>query len=466
MGGRKIPSPKYTLESHFRGVPEDKNDKRCHFRRYVVDIFLENAVAQSGEIHLKSVSEIFYYFGNLPIQNINTEVFAETDQRGGAYNGVAFFTTSDITVKWTSDIAINACNARQKVATLLFCFSKWGMSYSEVETHTPNEILIPDLNKPSIADGKNIIIKPMLYNGVKMQENAPYKNPAFCTVKDEKELSDINFGKLLTHFAVLSDSHIGERYGWENYNWLYGVYNHLEKIHKKAPLDFVLELGDNIDDGYAATYEKDYKVYLDVVKALEICDSENPIDGRAIGKIPHYEIWGNHDTSPDTRFFKEKLWYSQNSSGEKTAFIAFFAKYGGYPAVKDLGVSYKSYGIITDDMVEFVEKSIIKAKENKARHIVLCSHFGVSQDLEAPILPESGLGKIDSLCQKYNIKLYLSGHEHNKESLIRKYNGLYNYDASMTRDKYSVFEIYEKYAKVTVYNTVDNSVDRIDVVEI
>jgi len=459
-------NPCYILESHFRGVPEDVNDDRCHFRRYILDIYLENAVAGSGEIRLKNVNEIIYYFGNLPLDGINANITHETDQHGGAYNGVAFFTTSDITVKWTSDIAINACNARQKVATLLFCFSKWGMSYSEVETHTPNEILIPDLNKPSIADGKNIIIKPMLYNGVKMQENAPYKNPAFCTVKDEKELSDINFGKLLTHFAVLSDSHIGRRYGWENYNWLYGVYNHLEKIHKKAPLDFVLELGDNIDDGYATSYKADYDVYLKEIKKLTICDAENPIEGMVIGKIPHYELRGNHDTSPDTRFLKQHLWFAENGIGEKTAFIAFFTKYGGYPAVKDLGVSYKSYGIITDDMVEFVEKSIIKAKENKARHIVLCSHFGVSQDLEAPILPESGLGKIENLCKKYNIKLFLSGHEHNKEYTLRKYNDLYNYDASMTRDKYSVFEMYQKYAKVTIYNTSDNSVARIDVIKL
>lgn len=459
-------NPCYILESHFRGVPEDANDDRCHFRRYILDIYLENAVASSGEIRLKNVNEIIYYFGNLPLDGINANITHETDQHGGAYNGVGFFTTTDIIVKWNSENTIDASSSRKKIATLLFAFSKWGMSYSEIEAQRSNEIIIPNRAFVPLADQKNIDVSDLFYKGVIIDQLPPYKNPALYTVKSQNELPDIDFGKLLSRFAVLSDSHIGERYGWENYNWLYGVYENLEKIHKKAPLDFVLELGDNIDDGYAATYEKDYKVYLDVVKALEICDSENPIDGRAIGKIPHYEIWGNHDTSPDTRFFKEKLWYSQNSSGEKTAFIAFFAKYGGYPAVKDLGVSYKSYGIITDDMVEFVEKSIIKAKENKARHIVLCSHFGVSQDLEAPILPESGLGKIENLCKKYNIKLFLSGHEHNKEYTLRKYNDLYNYDASMTRDKYSVFEIYEKYAKVTVYNTVDNSVDRIDVVEI
>ena len=457
--------PTYILKSHFRGVPEDEKDKRCHFRRYVIDIFLENAVATNGEINLKNVNEILYYFGNLPVENIDVNVVAETDQRGGAYNGTAFFTTTDITVKWQSKNPIDAINSRKKITTILFCFSKWGMSYSEIEKLTPNEILIADSNKPSLVNGEKAAVKSMVYNGVQMLENNPYKNPAFRTVQDEKQLSDINFGKQLSKFAVLSDSHIGARYGWENYNWLHGVFENLEKIHSKTPLDFVLQLGDNIDDGYAVSYKADYTVYLEEIKKLTICDAQNPIEGRRKGKIPHYEMWGNHDTSPDTRFLKQHLWFTENNNGEKIAFISFFAKYGGYPAVKDLGVSYKSYGIITDDMVAFVEKSIIEAKKSGAMHIVLCSHFGISQDLEAPILPETGLGEMENLCKKYNIKLFLSGHEHNKEYTLRKFNDLYNYDTSMTRDKYAVFEIYENYAKITVYNTLDNSVNRIDVIK-
>ena len=462
----KMSNPKYILESYFKGVPEDDKDKRCHFRRYVVDLYLENSVATKGCCKLQNVNEILYYFGHLPLEGIELSVDAKTDQRGGAYNGVGFFTTTDIIVNWQSTAPIDSRSSRKKIATLLFCFSKWGMSYSEIESRKASEIIIPHKNSPAFADGIPAMVSELTYNGTIIERNKPYKNPAFKTVQSEDELLDFNFGELYCRFAVLSDSHIGRRYNWADYNWLYGVYENLEKIHKKSPLDFVLELGDNIDDGYLKTYKEDYSLYLELVKKFNICDWENPIEGRGTDKIPHYEMWGNHDPSPDTRFFREKLWYTQNKNGTKTAFIAFFAKYGGYPAVKDLGVSYKSYGILTDDTVEFVEKSIVEAKEKGAEHIVLCSHFGISQDLEAPILPESGLGKIEALCQKYNIKLYLSGHEHNKESLIRKYNDLYNYDAAMTKDKYSVFELYEKYAKVTVYNTEDNTVARIDVIKI
>ena len=112
--------PTYILKSHFRGVPEDEKDKRCHFRRYVIDIFLENAVATNGEINLKNVNEILYYFGNLPIENIEYDITAETDQRGGAYNGVAFFTTTDIALKWQSKTAIDATTSPKKIATLLY----------------------------------------------------------------------------------------------------------------------------------------------------------------------------------------------------------------------------------------------------------------------------------------------------------------------------------------------------------
>ena len=130
--------PKYLLESHFRGVPADDKDARCHFRRYVIDVYLENAVASRGEFKLQNVNEVLYYFGNLPLDGIEVIADAETDQRGGAYNGIGFFTTTGITVKWQSEKKIDALSSRQKIATLLFCFSKWGMSYSEIESRTTN----------------------------------------------------------------------------------------------------------------------------------------------------------------------------------------------------------------------------------------------------------------------------------------------------------------------------------------
>ena len=462
----KMSNPKYILESHFKGVPDDDKDKRCHFRRYIVDVYLENTIASSGSLKLKNVNEVIYYFGNLPLCGIDVSVNAETNERGGAYNGVGFFTTTGITISWQSKTPVNAVKSKQKIATLMFCFSKWGMSYNEIESRRADEIIIPDKNFNALADDKPAIVSELNYSGAFIENVKPHNNPAFKTVKSEYELEDLNLGECYCRFAVFSDSHVGRRYNFENYNWLYGAYQNLEKIHNNTPLDFVLELGDNIDDGYIKTYKEDYEFYLNVVKKLNLCDAENPVEGRANGKIPHYEIWGNHDTSPDTRFIKKKLWFAENANGTKTAFITFFSKYGGYPAVKDLGVSYKSYGILTDDMVDFVEASVIKAKQSGAEHIVLCSHFGISQDLEAPILPESGLGKIELLCDKYNIKIFLSGHEHNRDYTLRKYNNIYNYDASMTKDKYAVFELFKDFAKVTVYKTDDNSVSRIDVLKI
>lgn len=462
--------PAYILESHFRGVPNDNYDNRAHFRRYVVDVFLENAVASYGEFKIENVNYILYYFGDVPVPDIKTTVSHTTKYRGGAYKDVAYFTTSDITVKWQSEKPIDATKTRQKIATLLLCFGKWGMSYKEIEKRNSDEIIIPDQSFIATAGETEACVSANFYNGAQLEQEISKQNPAAVTVKSQEELPDIDFGELLTRFAVMADSHIGIRYEWKNYDWIYGVFSHLETLHKNTPLDFVLSLGDNIDDGYAATYQTDYDIYLDIIKKLTICDPVNPIENREAGKIPHYELQGNHDTSMDTRFFNKKLWYSENDKGKKVAFIAFSTKYGGYPAVNFSVAheysSYMSYGIIIDEMLEFVEKSVITAKQNGATHIVLCNHFGISQALGAPILPETGLGKIEELCKKYDISLYLNGHEHNSNYNLYKYNRLYDYDVAMTHDKYAIFELYENYAKVTIYKTEDNTVERIDVINL
>lgn len=458
--------PAYILESHFRGVPKDSEDERCHFRRYIVDVYLENAIASCGEFKLENVNHILYYFSNLPLPDIKASIDHTTNYRDGAYSGIAHFTTSDITVKWQSEKPIDATKTRQKVATLMLCFGKWGMSYQEIEKRTSDEIIIPDKTFKATADERSAYVSANFYNGLIIEPEFSKENHALITVKNDADLPGINFGKLLTRFGAMSDSHIGIGYKWENYDWLYSVFNHFETIHKSNPLDFIVSLGDNINDGYAETYEVDYQIYLDTIKKLTICDPINPIDNRKSATIPHYEIQGNHDTSMDTRFFRKKLWYSQNDDGKKVAFVAFSTRYGGYPAVEGDYITYRSYGRIEDEMIDFLKQSIIEARQNGAVHIVLCNHFGISKALKAPILPESGFGKIETLCKEYGIKLYLNGHEHNPKYALNKYKDIYNYDMAATFDKYAIFELYEKYAKISIYNTSDNSLDRIDLLEL
>ncbi len=460
--------PAYVIESYFRSVPGDYKGERAHFRRYVLDIYLENANASGGSFKLENCNNIFYYLGNVPAEGIDVTVDADTNFRGDAYRDVGYFTTTDITVSWKSEEPVDARCERKKIATIMLCFSKWGMSYNEVQRRTSDEIIIPACDYKATAGDADACVSANFYRG-EIPEVVVSGHDAI-SVCSESEVPQIDMGRLLSRFATLADTHVGVRYNWENYDWLYGVFAHLKKVHEETPLDFVLQLGDNIDDGYAPTYETDYKIYLDMIKDLEICDGVNPIEGRAEGKIPHYEIQGNHDTSFDTRFFRTKLWYTENESGQKVAYIAFFTNYGGYPAVNfniaGSYISYKSYGVLTDEMVDFVKDSIKEAKKNDAEHIILLNHFGIAQDLGAPVLPETGLGKIENICKKYGIRLYLNGHEHNKGYALRKYNDLYDYDAAMTHDKYAVFEIWEKCAKVMIYNTDDNSLDRIDIVDL
>ncbi len=297
------------------------------------------------------------------------------------------------------------------------------------------------------------------------------------TVNVVKDAKNEGEWTVLTRFGVMSDSHIGKRYNWANYNWLTNTFNHFEQIHNENPFDFIISLGDNIDDGYANSYATDYATYLELIKDLEICDPENPIDGREDGKIPHYELCGNHDpiggqTDSDgnlkVRFFKNRLWYTENEKGEVVAHIGFFTGYGGYPLYEytysKSYASYKSYGVVDDEMVKFVEESIIEANQNGAKHIILYNHWGISQDVGAPMLPESGLAKIASVCEKYGVKLYFNGHEHNTQYTLRRYNDIYDYDVSMTSQKHAVVEITSLRAKITIYNTSDNSVYREDII--
>lgn len=282
---------------------------------------------------------------------------------------------------------------------------------------------------------------------------------------------------VLSRFGVMSDSHVGARYNWANYNWLHNAFTTFETVHANDPLDFIVSLGDNIDDGYESTYAADYNVYLEEIKELDICDPVNPIDGRADGMIPHYEICGNHDPiggqldangNLKIRFLKNKLWYTENENGEKVAHIAYFTDYGGYPlyeySYSDSYESYFSYGKVNDQMVKFVEDSIIAANAEGAKHIILYNHYGMSQQVGSPMLPETGLGKIASVCEKYGIKLYFNGHEHNVPYTLRRYNDIYDYDVSMTAQKHAIVEITTLRAKVTIYNSADNSLYREDIV--
>ncbi len=451
--------PMYVIETHFRGDPENETGERCHFRRYVVDIYLENASAKSGKFKLNTGSGKLYYLGHVPVDSILAKIDAPVIETMDA--GVEYFATPYIIVEWNSESVVKVTNERKKIARIMLCLSKWGMNGNEVLNLPTDEIVSPVENEAT-ADGKTIKISGNNYLGIRKEEltDAPQSTDVEADAEED----------VLSRFAVLADAHIGSRYVdegvWDGIDWIDTVYENICKIHSENPLDFVLELGDNIDDGYAPTYEPDYKMYLEKIKKLEICDPVNPIFGREEGKIPHYELQGNHDTSMDTRFFRQKLWYTENKNGEKVAYIAFFTDYGGYPLVRYEVAgnysAYKSYGKLSEDMVDFVEKSIIEAKKNGAKHIILANHFGIAQDSGAPILPETGLGKVALLCKKYNIKLYFSGHEHDVPFTLRKYDDIYNYDVSMTKDKYAIVEITTHHAKVTIYNTADNSVYRVD----
>ena len=78
---------RYVIETHFRGDTENVTGPRCQFRRYVVDVYIENCKAKSGSFKLKEDAEILYYLGQVPLDGIDLKIDDENDYRRarGAY---------------------------------------------------------------------------------------------------------------------------------------------------------------------------------------------------------------------------------------------------------------------------------------------------------------------------------------------------------------------------------------------
>lgn len=283
----------YTLNTYFRGDPENNTGKKCQFRRYVLDVYLENTCADNGTLKINCDSGLLYYLGNVPVDGVSVQIDSPIDNL--TENGVENFVSREITVRWSSEAKLDATVSGVKIASIMLYFAKWGMGYADLMTRTSDELISPYPGFKAEAGGKPALISANFFGGI-VHDSATEEvvTAKTAVIKDEPVLS---------RFAVLADSHVGVRYNWANYDWLYGVYDNICKIHGENPLDFVLQLGDNIDDGYEKTYKTDYEIYLETIKRLRICDPVNPVEGRSDGKIPNYEMQGNHDTSMETRFF-------------------------------------------------------------------------------------------------------------------------------------------------------------------
>lgn len=457
--------PAYILQTHFRGDVNDYTGARCHYRRYVLDVYTENSDAESGTFKLNTDNGFLYYLGYVPTDGVILSVDAPVTRfEGSNWDTADDYRTKYVRVNWKCEKAQKSGSGRRKIARIMFYFSRFGIGYSEIVSRPASSILFADKDYVQKIGENSAKISTNLYFGPMDEKTSSKEDFEDFFIKPSADTAPEE--NVISRFAVMSDSHVGVRYAWENYGWLDNAFRGIEEVHSKTPLDFVVQLGDNIDDGYAETYKTDYALYLEKIKGLKICDAQNPVENRALGTVPHYEMQGNHDTSPDTRFFRNKMWFTENTDKKRVYYIAFFANYGGYPLVKypitgDYK-TYRSYGIISDETVEFVQKSVDEAVKNSAVHIVLLCHFGISEKLFAPILPETGLGKIALICKKHNIKLYFNGHEHNADYSLYNFNGIYNYDAAMTSDSYAVVEIKSNSATVRIYNSLDNSLKRTD----
>ena len=198
--------PTYIVESHYRGDVNDYTGPRCQYRRYVVDVYLENVCASSGAFRLDVCNDFLYYLGHVPVEGIALAVDAPSRTFEGQYH-------------------FEADNFR-----IMLYFSRYGLGYSEIAARTSDEALKAD-RAYALADSRPAEISANFYIGVQDEETSAAEDFAGCMSVEPSCTEDD--GEVISRFALMSDSHVGRRYQWANYDWLHSAFDHIAEIHKK-----------------------------------------------------------------------------------------------------------------------------------------------------------------------------------------------------------------------------------------
>ncbi len=304
--------------------------------------------------------------------------------------------------------------------------------------------------------------------------------------------------KPLAKFLLMSDTHVESDFrerGRDCYAlWRPGNHAALVKTYEFINNDpfcrdaqFALFCGDQLNTGYTRTprdLAAERAIYFETLKSLNLHSRAADADLKSFdfsspgwylcrenlprGMKPFREdypalnsrviaLQGNHDTGV-REFYRECAF---TCGGVR--FICFFASYVGLPAAPG---TFNSTGMISNESLAFVEKEMKAAAENASiRHIVLASHWAIapkSPDFACPILgacKENGFndnrGKLLSLADKYSCRLYINGHEHNKNYAVAEIGNLRDVNcASVTGDgaSWAIVEMFAESAVFTVYS--------------
>ncbi len=160
--------PTYIIDTHFRGQPYDNASRTSSSRRYIIDVYLENAKASSGKFKLSLNSKAIYYLGHIPIDGITATV--KTTGSSGyvdGFPGLQTRTTSAIEFTWESANEIDAQNGRRKIARLMLPLSYWGAGYQNLEVVTTDEVVAPFDGYATTIDNSEAFICAKFFDVIK-----------------------------------------------------------------------------------------------------------------------------------------------------------------------------------------------------------------------------------------------------------------------------------------------------------
>lgn len=231
---------------------------------------------------------------------------------------------------------------------------------------------------------------------------------------DSDDFVILNSKNSTVKFAIFADSHVGRQSIVNN-----RVKRTMEWVNTTDDLDFLLFLGDNIENGYF----DDSHTLADQLKLL------NEITLNS--KVPYYYTKGNHDAK--TAAFHDNI---AVVCGD-VAVVTFFASYY-CPDPDDI---YLNNGLVSEETLIWLENTFEKCA---GKRIILACHFSIvnndSENFTSPIgdarvIPKRNNTYVDfgretilNLAEKYNIELYFNGHEHNAEMPVGNAGTLTDYN--------------------------------------
>jgi len=217
-------------------------------------------------------------------------------------------------------------------------------------------------------------------------------------------------------FAWWSDFHVG------NIGWSIGEMDAFVANINTRSIEFSLSSGDQITTTGSQSETNTYNAVM------------------ANLTTPIYNMRGNHDGSQFTQHFIIDV--------ADVRFICFYASYVAKPIEGDI---YNNTGNVSAAELTWIETQLETAGTKRC---VLVCHYSLSPEIWGHIDDDNGAVELRALCANYNVKVFLSGHEHgdNQDYVIGGTIHNINSYAMAGGFKYAVCTIYSDRIVFTPYN--------------